>query len=52
MDEQTKLDLYTMQLLFAKFADKIAGKGFEQDAQDFMDSCARLTGIIEKFFSE
>lgn len=52
MDEQTALDLYAMQLLFAKFADKIAGKGFEKDAQDFVDSCARLTGIIEKFFSE
>ena len=52
MDEQTKIDLATMQLLFAKFSDKIAGKGYEKDAQDFMDSCARLTGIIEKFFSE
>lgn len=52
MDEQTTLDLYTMQLLFAKFADKIAGKGFEEDAQMFMDSCSRLTAIVEKYFSE
>ena len=52
MDEQTKIDLATMQLLFAKFSDKIAGKGFEEDAQMFMDSCSRLTEIIEKNFSE
>ena len=52
MDEQTALDLYTMQLLFAKFADKIAGKGFEEDAEMFMQSCNRLTEIIEKYFSE
>ena len=52
MDEQTRIDLATMQLLFAKFADKIAGKGFEEDAEMFMDSCARLTEIVEKFFSE
>lgn len=50
MDEQTKIDLATMQLLFAKFADKIAGKGFDEDAEMFMQSCYRLTDIVEKFF--
>lgn len=52
MDEQTRIDLNTMQLLFAKFADKIAGKGFTQDAEMFMETCARLTEIVEKNFSE
>ena len=52
MDEQTKIDLATMQLLFAKFEDKIAAKGFSEDAKMFEESCARLTKIIEKNFSE
>ena len=52
MDEQTRIDLATMQLLFAKCADRLDEKGFKNDADMFMQSCNRLTEIIEKNFSE
>ena len=51
MDEQTRIDLATMQLLFAKCADRLDEKGFKKDADMFMESCYRLTDIVEKFFS-
>lgn len=50
MDEQTKIDLATMQLLFAKCADRLDEKGYKNDADMFMQSCNRLTDIVEKFF--
>ena len=52
MDEQTVLDIYTMQMLFAKAEERIRQKGFSEEADEFKSTCKRLTEIIEKSLGE
>ena len=52
MDEQTILDIYTMQMLFAKAEERIRQKGFSKEADEFNSTCKRLTEIIERSLRE